>query len=120
MVIDELQLAIDEAYQGKDRTGVREVYSAASGHVALPADLLAHLNEVPEGVYTKREMAEAINEVIRGRGEEGTVGLLEIPEQVRPVEETIEAERAVQDETPLEFLNPTPTRPDVNRPDGDA
>ncbi|TMR98716.1 hypothetical protein [Nonomuraea basaltis] len=78
-VLDELRQAIDEAFQGQDRVAMREVYARASAHVALPADLLAHLNELPEGAYSRQEVTEAINEVIRRRGEQDSLGLLEEP-----------------------------------------
>ncbi|MEV4803889.1 hypothetical protein AB0K18_28130 [Nonomuraea sp. NPDC049421] len=111
-VLDELRQAIDEAFQGRERVAMRDVYAQASRHVSLPADLLGHLNELPEGAYDRQELTEAINAVITRRGEQDTLGLLEVPEQIRPVEETPEAERAVRDDAPLEYLNPTPTRPD--------
>ncbi|RSN02950.1 hypothetical protein DMB42_34455 [Nonomuraea sp. WAC 01424] len=111
VVLDELQQALDEAFQGRDRVAMREVYARVSAHLRIPADMLAHLNEVPEGRYTREEMAEAINGVIRRRGEQDSLGLLRIPRQ-RPVEVTPAAERAVEDDTPLEYLNPTGTRPD--------
>ncbi|MFI9595894.1 hypothetical protein [Nonomuraea sp. NPDC052265] len=110
-VLDELQEALDEAFQGRDRVAMREVYARVSAHVRLPADMLAHLNELPEGSYSREEMAEAINDVIRRRGEQDSLGLLRIPRQ-RPVEESAAAERAVADDTPLDSLNPPPTRPD--------
>ncbi|NUP66061.1 MAG: hypothetical protein HOV96_06405 [Nonomuraea sp.] len=116
-VLDELQQALDEAFQGRDRVAVREVYARVSAHVRLPADMLAHLNEVPEGSYNREEMAEAINGVITRRGEQDSLGLLSVPRQ-RPVEESAAAERAVEDDTPLEYLNPTPTHPeDGERPE---
>lgn len=110
-VLDELQQALDEAFAGRDRIAVREVYSRASAHIGVPADMLAHLKAVPEGRYTREEMTEAINDVIRKRGEQDSLGLLAVPRQ-RAVEDTFEAERAVQDDAPLEYLNPTPTQPD--------
>jgi hypothetical protein len=76
-VLDELRQAIDEAFGGRDRVAIREVYAAASEHVNLPADLLAHLNELPEGAYNRQEVTEAINEVIRRRGEQDSLGLLD-------------------------------------------
>ncbi|HEX4812805.1 MAG TPA: hypothetical protein VFV66_08640 [Nonomuraea sp.] len=117
-VLDELRQAIDEAFGGRDRVAVREVYARASAHVNLPADLLAYLNEVPEGAYSQAEVTEAINDVIRRRGEQDSLGLLDVPRRIRPVEETAEAERAARDETPLEHLNPPP--PDAGRPEPGA
>ncbi|MGW3352085.1 hypothetical protein ACWDA3_53075 [Nonomuraea rubra] len=86
-VLDELRQAIDEAFHGRERVAMREVYAQASRHVNLSADLLTHLNELPEGPYDKRELAEAINEVIARRGEQDTLGLLEVPRQAGPPEE---------------------------------
>jgi len=80
-VLDELRKAIDEAFQGRERVAMREVYAQASRHVGLPADLLGHLNELPEGAYDRRELTEAINAVITRRGEQDTLGLLEVPRQ---------------------------------------
>ncbi|MFB4276604.1 MULTISPECIES: hypothetical protein [unclassified Nonomuraea] len=85
-VLDELQQAIDEAFQGRERVAMREVYSQVSRHVGLPADLLTHLNELPEGAYDRQELTEAINEVITRRGEQDTLGLLEVPRQAGPDE----------------------------------
>ncbi|WP_157547853.1 hypothetical protein [Nonomuraea candida] len=81
-MLDELRQAIDEAFAGRERVTMREVYSQASRHVNLSADLLTHLNELPEGAYDKRELTEAVNEVITRRGEQDTLGLLEVPRQV--------------------------------------
>ncbi|MEV0827093.1 hypothetical protein [Nonomuraea rubra] len=86
-VLDELRQAIDEAFHGRERVAMREVYAQASRHVSLPADLLTHLNELPEGAYDRRELTEAINEVITRRGEQDTLGLLEVPRQAGPREE---------------------------------
>jgi hypothetical protein len=80
VVLDELRQAIDEAFGGRDRVSVREVYSAASEHLNLPADVLAYLNELPEGAYDRQEVTEAINEVIRRRGEQESLGLLDSPD----------------------------------------
>ncbi|GAA5038753.1 hypothetical protein GCM10023259_003670 [Thermocatellispora tengchongensis] len=103
-----MRQALDEVYRDHDRAAVREVYARASAHVRLTADMLAHLNEIPEGGYTRREMVEAINTVIRRRGEQDSLGLLETPERIEAVEDTAEAERAVLDDTPLDALNPPP------------
>ncbi|TDC01003.1 hypothetical protein E1267_33040 [Nonomuraea longispora] len=78
-VRDELQQAIDEAFRGRDRVAMREVYSAVSQHVNLPADVLTHLNELPEGDYSRQGLARAINEVITRRGEQDSLGLLDVP-----------------------------------------
>jgi hypothetical protein len=86
-VLDELRQAIDEAFGGRDRVAIREVYARASEHVNLPADLLAYLNELPEGAYSRQEVTEAINGVIRRRGEQDSLGLLDVPRQVRPVDD---------------------------------
>ncbi|MET8862140.1 hypothetical protein ABZW11_04195 [Nonomuraea sp. NPDC004580] len=95
-VLDELRQAIDEAFQGRERVAMRDVYAQASRHVSLPADLLGHLNELPEGAYDRQELTEAINAVITRRGEQDTLGLLEVP----------------GDDASLDYLNPTPTRPE--------
>ncbi|NJP94129.1 hypothetical protein HCN51_32635 [Nonomuraea sp. FMUSA5-5] len=97
-VLDELRQAIDEVFHGRERVVMRDVYAQASRHVNLSADLLTHLNELPEGPYDRRELTEAINEVITRRGEQDTLGLLEVPQQAGAA--------------PLEYLNPTPTVPD--------
>ncbi|MEU6711168.1 hypothetical protein ABZ897_06765 [Nonomuraea sp. NPDC046802] len=85
-VLDEFQQAIDEAFRGHERVPVREVYARVSEHVRVPADMLAYLNEVPEGDYSKAEITQAINDVIRRRGEQDSLGLLRLPRQVRPVD----------------------------------
>ncbi|MEW9549886.1 hypothetical protein [Nonomuraea sp. NPDC050783] len=140
-VLDELRQAIDEAFGDRDRVAVREVYARASARVNLPADLLAHLNEVPdEGSYSKEELTEAIDDVIRRRGEQDSLGLLNGPRRAAPVpeastaepaapeppvmdtpvEETIEAEHAILDDTTLDSLNqpPSGTGPDGTGSDG--
>ncbi|MGW0802288.1 hypothetical protein [Nonomuraea sp. NPDC002799] len=75
-VLDELRQAIDEAFRQRDRVAVRDVYVEASEHVNLPANVLAFLNEVPEGDYDRQEFVQAINEVIRHRGAQDSLGLL--------------------------------------------
>ncbi|MGN9843078.1 hypothetical protein ACTMTI_33635 [Nonomuraea sp. H19] len=77
-VLDALQQAIDEAFQGHDRVAMRQVYAQVSRHARVPADLMAQLNEVPEGAYSKQEVTEAINDVIRRRGEQDSLGLLDV------------------------------------------
>ncbi|SEG98261.1 hypothetical protein SAMN05444920_111259 [Nonomuraea solani] len=74
--LQELQQAIDEAFAERERVPPREVYLRASEHILLSADLLAHLNELPEDDYTKEEMVAAIDDVIRRRGEQDSLGLL--------------------------------------------
>ncbi|MFF5209091.1 hypothetical protein [Streptosporangium sp. NPDC000396] len=115
--LEEMRQVLDEAYRDRDQAAVRDVYSRASTHIHLSADMLAHLNDLPEGAYTRREMAEAINRVVRHRGEQETLGLLESPVQIEAVENTVEAERAVWDDTPLEALNPTPAAPQEDAPE---
>ncbi|SDK70109.1 hypothetical protein SAMN05421874_11095 [Nonomuraea maritima] len=101
-VIDELQQAIDEAFAGRDRVAVREVYSHVSEHVRLPADLLGHLNELPEGAYSRPELTEAINDVIRRRGEQDTLGLLQVPRQAEsPFEQRNPASMPPEDDNPM-------------------
>ncbi|WP_101787521.1 hypothetical protein [Nonomuraea indica] len=115
--LEEMRQVLDEVYRDRDRAAVREVYSCASAHVHLTADMLAQLNEVPEGAYTRREMAEAINGVVRGRGRQDTLGLLERPPPIEAVESTAEAARAAWDDTPLEALNPTPAASEPEVPE---
>lgn len=83
-VIHELRQAIDEVFEGRERVAMREVYSQVSRHVGVPADLLTHLNELPEGAYNRRELTEAINGVIIRRGEQDSLGLLEEPDDEGP------------------------------------
>ncbi|MER7506336.1 hypothetical protein [Nonomuraea pusilla] len=116
-LLDELQHAIDQAFHGRDRVPLREVYVQVSDDVHLPADMMTHLNELPEGEYTRQELMGAINDVIRSRGEQDSIGLLGVPAQRTPVEETPEAERAVENEAPLGFLTQTPPGPDEDNPD---
>ncbi|MEV0199560.1 hypothetical protein [Nonomuraea sp. NPDC050691] len=115
--VEEMREVLDEAYRDRDTAAVRDVYARASEHVRLTADMLAHLNEIPEGAYTRQDMAEAIDRVVRGRGEHDTLGLLAGPAPVRPVESTDEAERAVRDDTPLEALNPETPAPPQDTPE---
>ncbi|MFG3441121.1 hypothetical protein ACGF0J_28045 [Nonomuraea sp. NPDC047897] len=115
--MEEMRQVLDEAFRDRDRVAVRDVYSCASERIRLTADMLAHLNELPEGDYTRQEMTGEINRVIRDRGEQDTLGLLESPARIEAVEDTAEAERAVWDDTPLEALNPTPGPPQEGSPD---
>ncbi|MGW7481910.1 hypothetical protein ACWGH8_25310 [Nonomuraea muscovyensis] len=115
--MEEMRQVLDEVFRDRDRVAVRDVYSCASEHIHLTADMLAHLNAVPEGAYTRQEIAGEINRVIRGRGEQDTLGLLESPAPIEAVEDTAEAERAVLDDTPLEALNPTPATPAEEAPE---
>lgn len=75
--LDEMRKALDEAYRNRETAAVREVYACASARLHLTADMLAHLNEIPEGAYTRQEMIKAINNVILNRNEQDTLGLLE-------------------------------------------
>ncbi|MEO3872091.1 hypothetical protein ABGB18_25025 [Nonomuraea sp. B12E4] len=84
--LGEMRQVLEEVYRDRDRAPVREVYGCASRRTRLTADMLAHLNEIPEGGYTRREMVEAINEVIQRRGEQDSLGLLDAPPRIEPVE----------------------------------
>jgi hypothetical protein len=97
-VLQEMERVLDEVFGGRERVALRDVYARASAHVTVPADMLARLNEIPEGSYTRADIAEAINAVIRRRGEQDALGLLDVPAD-RPAEEAAAAERAVQDDT---------------------
>ncbi|RBQ19298.1 hypothetical protein DP939_15310 [Spongiactinospora rosea] len=77
--VEELQRVLDEVFHDHDRVTRREVYGRASEHLGVPAAILAHLNELPMGPYTRPELTEAINDVIRGRGEQEALGLLTMP-----------------------------------------
>ncbi|WP_169947027.1 hypothetical protein [Microbispora sp. H11081] len=74
---DEMRQVLDEVYRERETVAVRDVYANASARLHLTADMLAHLNEIPEGAYTRQEMIEAINRVIRHRNEQDTLGLIE-------------------------------------------
>ncbi|MCG5218582.1 hypothetical protein [Streptosporangium sp. KLBMP 9127] len=84
--VEEMQRVLDEVFRDHDRVTRREVYSCASAHTLLPADMLTHLNELPLGPYDRAQMVEAINGVIRSRGEEERLGLLDSvpPAEDRP------------------------------------
>ncbi|MDF5757097.1 hypothetical protein [Spongiactinospora sp. TRM90649] len=77
--LSELEMVLDEVFRDRERVTRREVYGRASEHLHLPADILAHLNELPIGPYTRAELTEAVNDVIRERGEQNSLGLLRMP-----------------------------------------
>ncbi|SDK30078.1 hypothetical protein SAMN05421869_11537 [Nonomuraea jiangxiensis] len=83
-----MRQVLDEVYRDQDRAPVREIYGRASARTRLTADMLAHLNEIPEGDYTRREMVEEINKVIQRRGEQDSLGLLDVPPRIEAVEDT--------------------------------
>ncbi|GLW09230.1 hypothetical protein Misp01_43590 [Microtetraspora sp. NBRC 13810] len=58
--LDEMRKVLDEVYRDRPRATRREIYSCASGHVMLPAEMLARLHELPEGVYSRREVDQAL------------------------------------------------------------
>ncbi|MBP2705088.1 hypothetical protein JOL79_14830 [Microbispora sp. RL4-1S] len=75
--LDEMRQVLDEVYRDRETAAVRDVYSSASARLRLTADMLAHLNEIPEGGYTRRQMIKLINQVIERRHEQDTLGLIE-------------------------------------------
>ncbi|GLX01411.1 hypothetical protein [Microtetraspora sp. NBRC 16547] len=74
--LEEMQKVLDEVFRDRERATRREVYASASAHVRLPADMLTHLNEMPDRSYSRQEMVDAINKVIESRGEQDALGLL--------------------------------------------
>lgn len=102
--LGEMRQVLDEVYRDRRSAAVRDVYACASAHVRLTADRMALLNEIPEDGYTRQEMVEAIDQVIRRRGEQDTVGLL----GARPAEDTSEGAHAVREGTPLDMRNSPP------------
>ncbi|SDR16578.1 hypothetical protein [Thermostaphylospora chromogena] len=97
-VLQEMERVLDEVFGERERVALRDVYARASAHVNLPADMLAHLKEVPEGSYTRADIAEAINGVIRRRGEQDALGLLDVPADL-PAANPAEG-AAARDDTP--------------------
>ncbi|MBN6055065.1 hypothetical protein JYK22_24225, partial [Nonomuraea sp. RK-328] len=77
--VEEMRGVLDEVFRDQDTAAVRDVYARASERLHLTADMLAHLNEIPEGAYTRQDMVEAIDRVVRSRGEDDTLGLLAGP-----------------------------------------
>ncbi|MFF4771979.1 hypothetical protein [Microtetraspora fusca] len=74
--LEEMRKVLDEVFHDRERATRREVYASASARVSLPADMLAHLNEMPDRSYSRQEMVDAINKVIESRGEQDVLGLL--------------------------------------------
>ncbi|WP_182909310.1 hypothetical protein [Microbispora sp. H13382] len=87
---DEMRQVLDEVYRERETVAVRDVYANASARLYLTADMLAHLNEIPEGAYTRQEMIEAINRVILHRNEQDTLGLIEEPSRTGEAGDTAE------------------------------
>ncbi|XVQ90030.1 hypothetical protein ACQP2K_22250 [Microbispora siamensis] len=85
-----MRQALDEVYRERETVAVRDVYASASARLHLTADMLAHLNEIPEGAYTRQEMIEAINRVILHRNEQDILGLIEEPSLTGEAEDTAE------------------------------
>ncbi|WP_049572609.1 hypothetical protein [Nonomuraea sp. SBT364] len=65
-VPDEMRRVLDEVFRDRDEVTRRELYSCASGHIQLSADMLGQLNELPERSYTRQELTEAIDRLIEG------------------------------------------------------
>ncbi|MFF3671141.1 hypothetical protein [Microtetraspora malaysiensis] len=74
--LEEMRKVLDEVFHDRERATRREVYASASARVSLPADMLTHLNEMPDRSYSRQEMVDAINKVIESRGEQDVLGLL--------------------------------------------
>ncbi len=85
---DEMRQVLDEVFRERETVAVRDVYANASARLYLTADMLAHLNEIPEGAYTRQEMVEAINRVILHRSEQDTLGLIEEPSPTEGTEDS--------------------------------
>ena len=68
VVLEGLQQVIDEVYRDRDLATRRDVYRVASAHLDLSSEVLALLNETPEGTYTREQMVEVINRAIENRG----------------------------------------------------
>jgi hypothetical protein len=77
--VEEMERILDEVFRDRTHATRRDVYSCGSEHIKLPAEILAHLNALPETPLTKQEMVDAINATIETRGERDTLGLLRGP-----------------------------------------
>ncbi|ETK31629.1 hypothetical protein [Microbispora sp. ATCC PTA-5024] len=115
--LERLGEIIDELFLTRAQVTRRDLYAAAGADDALGPGVLELLNEVPEGGYTHHDLVRAVNAAIERRGEEGEPGLLEVPPRLTAVEDTVAAERAIEDDTPLEALNPDPSAPPQDVPE---
>lgn len=104
--LGEMRQVLDEVYRDRRSAAVRDVYARASAHVRLAADRLSLLNEIPEDGYTRQEMIDAIDNVIRRRGQQDTLGLLGA--STGPAEHTPETAHAVREGMPLDTRQSPP------------
>lgn len=108
----EMQQVLDEVYRTRERAAVREVYSTASTRLRLNADMLARLNRIPEGGYTKQEMVDAINELIVSRGGRETLDPPEAAARPRAVTDPGGTEPAGEEPAEGRPERPAPGAPD--------
>lgn len=73
-VLDEMRQVLDEVFRDRDEATRRDVYSRASEHIHVPAETMARLNELPDRSYTKQEMTEEVDRIVREWSEQGEPG----------------------------------------------
>jgi hypothetical protein len=74
--IAEVTRVIDGLYAApSERVPRNDIYAHAVA-AELPPDLMSHFDRLPEGEYERDELIETLNQMIRERGEEHSLGLI--------------------------------------------
>ncbi|HEY8475240.1 MAG TPA: hypothetical protein VIN09_00070 [Chloroflexota bacterium] len=75
--IEHAERVIDEVFRGRERVGKQEIFQKAA-EASIAPDVMYYFRHLPEKEYTKRELVETINRMIRERGRQEEVGLLKV------------------------------------------
>lgn len=74
--IAEATKVIDGLYATPSERVTRNDIYAHAVAAELPPDLMSHFDRLPEGDYERVELIETLNQMIRDRGEEHSLGLI--------------------------------------------
>ncbi|MEV5409098.1 hypothetical protein AB0K60_09710 [Thermopolyspora sp. NPDC052614] len=74
--IAEVTRVIDGLYATPSERVTRNDIHAHAVAADLAPDLMVHFDHLPEGDYERDELIETLNQMIRDRGEEKTLGLI--------------------------------------------
>lgn len=73
-VLDEMRRVLDEVFRDREVATRRDVYSRASEHIHIPAETMARLSSLPDRTYTKQELTEEVDRIVREWMEQGEPG----------------------------------------------
>ncbi len=70
-----IERMLDDLYRTRERLSKEEIFKRAEAE-PIPPDWMYYFRHLPEGMYTRKELVETINRMIKERGREQALGLI--------------------------------------------